>query len=74
MKVNNSWGYEYRDTENEFEEDMVDITYNGKKYGDWCQSANSNYPEDLIFGRDLNELIDIGIEIGKQMEKDNPSN
>ena len=48
----------------------VEIVYNGKVYGQWNQEANQDYPEDLIFGRDLNELVDIGIEIGKQIQKD----
>ena len=48
----------------------IQIVYNGKIYGEWNNDANIDYPEDLIIGRDLNELVDIGIEIGKQMERD----
>lgn len=53
-----------------FESNYIQIVYNNKVYGEWDNDANIDYPEDLIIGRDLNYLIDIGIEIGKQMEKD----
>jgi len=52
------------------EQRYIQIVYNGKVFGEWNNEANCDYPEDLIIGRDLNELIDIGIEIGKQMERD----
>ena len=52
------------------EQPYIQIVYNGKVFGEWNNEANCDYPEDLIIGRDLNELIDIGIEIGKQMERD----
>ena len=48
----------------------VQIVYNGKVYGEWNQEANSDFPEDLIFGMDLDQLVEIGVEIGKQIERD----
>ena len=50
--------------------DTIEIVYNGKVYGEWDENANIDYPEDLTLKRDLNELIQIGIKIGKQMERD----
>ena len=52
------------------EQRYIQIIYNGKVYGEWNNEANCDYPEDLIIGRDLNELVEIGIEIGRQMERD----
>ena len=49
---------------------LTEIHYNGKSYGDWNDVANIDYPEDLTLARDLKDLIDIGIEIGMQIEKD----
>lgn len=48
----------------------IQIVYNGKVYVEWNNEANCDYPEDLIIGRDLNELVEIGIEIGRQIERD----
>lgn len=48
-----------------------EIVYNGVIFGTWDDNANVDYPEDLTLERDLKQLIDIGIEIGKQIEKDN---
>ena len=48
----------------------IDIIYNGKVYGSWNNEANIDYHEDLTLERDLSELIDIGIEIGRQIQKD----
>ena len=50
---------------------QVYIIYDRKIYGIWNNEANIDYPENLIIGRDLNELIDIGIQIGIQMYKFN---
>lgn len=52
---------------------LVQIIYKDKIYGEWNNEANIDYAEDLIIGRDLNELIDIGIKIGRQIEKDSKS-
>ena len=64
--------YEFRDKEikNCATCETVEIVYNGKVYGEWDENANVDYPEDLTLRRDLSELIQIGIEIGKQMERD----
>lgn len=49
------------------DESVVDIIYNGKVYGDWYEDANVDQPEDLTLERDLSYLIEVGIEIGKDM-------
>lgn len=63
----------YKEMKVEFKEKderFIEIIYNGKVYGEWNNDANCDYPEDLIIGRDLDELVEIGIEIGRQMERD----
>ena len=50
--------------------DIHEIYYNDSLYGEWLISSNVDFPEDLTLERDLSYLIDIGIEIGKQMQKD----
>jgi len=52
----------------------VAINYNGKCYGVWNNEANIDCPEDLTFGRDLNDILEIGIDIGRQMERDSEVN
>lgn len=46
------------------------IVYNGTVYGTWDNEKQIDCPEDLTLQRDLLELINIGIEIGKQMRND----
>lgn len=60
--------YEFKPQLND--KDQIDIIYNDKVYGTWNNEANVDYPEDLTIGRELNDLIDIGIAIGKQMQLD----
>jgi hypothetical protein len=48
-------------------DNIVDIIYEGKVYGKWDVDANIRYPEDLTLDGDLMNLINIGVEIGKQM-------
>ncbi|MCP4648775.1 MAG: hypothetical protein GY853_01665 [PVC group bacterium] len=52
---------------------IVRISYNGVIYGAWDEDANINYPEDLTLERDLSLLVEIGVLIGRQMERDEPS-
>ena len=49
---------------------FTNIVYDNKIYGEWNNEANIDYPEDLTLERDLSELIEIGILIGKQMKTD----
>jgi hypothetical protein len=49
---------------------VMEIVYNGKVYGEWDEESNVNFPEDLTLSRDLSYLVSVGIEIGKQMQKD----
>ena len=44
--------------------------YGDKVYGQWDSDANIRYPEDLTLDEELSILIEIGIEIGKQMNSD----
>ena len=60
--------------ENSEGEFLYDIIYNGEVYGTWNDEKHIDCPEDLILGRDLNELINIGIKIGYQMKKDEDRN
>ena len=64
--------YEFRHKEvsNTAISETIEIVYNGKVYGEWEKDANIDYPEDLTLSRDLSELIEIGIKIGKQIERD----
>ena len=39
------------------EPSYIQIVYNKKVYGEWNNDANYDYPEDLIIGRDLDELV-----------------
>ena len=68
--------YELRDKKvsNPAISETIEIVYNGKVYGEWEKDANIDYPEDLTLSRDLSELIEIGIKIGKQMERDSKQN
>jgi hypothetical protein len=49
------------------DDNIINIIYDGRVYGNWDHDANIRYPEDLTLDEDLSELISIGIEIGKQM-------
>ena len=64
--------YEFRHKEvsNTAISETIEIVYNGKVYGEWEKDANIDYPEDLTLSRDISELIEIGIKIGKQIERD----
>jgi len=46
---------------------MVAIKYNGEVIGEWPNHSNIDFPEDLTLDRDLSELVEIGIQIGKQI-------
>ena len=50
-------------------EEISLIIYNGKCFGEWNDNSNIDYPEDLTLCRELAELIDIGIEIGKTINQ-----
>ena len=54
----------------ETDDNIINIVYRGKVYGQWDEDANIRYPEDLTLDEDLSILIKIGIEIGKQMNSD----
>ena len=49
---------------------IINIIYGDKIYGKWDEDANIRYPEDLTLDEELSILIEIGIEIGKQMKSD----
>ena len=48
---------------------IIDIVYNNKVYGQWDKEANLMYPEDLTLEGDLTHLIEMGIQMGIQIEK-----
>ena len=52
----------------EKDNNIIDIIYGDKVYGQWDSDANIRYPEDLTLDEELSMLIEIGIEIGKQMK------
>tara|TARA_Y100000389_G_scaffold127220_1_gene124562 strand:+ start:2683 stop:2895 length:213 start_codon:yes stop_codon:yes gene_type:complete len=54
----------------EKDNNIIDIIYGDKVYGQWDSDANIRYPEDLTLDEELSMLIEIGIEIGKQMKSD----
>ena len=54
----------------ETDDNIINIVYRGKVYGQWDEDANIRYPEDLTLDEDLSILIKIGIEIGKQINSD----
>lgn len=54
----------------EKDNNIIDIVYGDKVYGQWDSDANIRYPEDLTLDEELSMLIEIGIEIGKQMKSD----
>lgn len=54
----------------EKDNNIIDIVYGDKVYGQWDSDANIRYPEDLTLDEELSILIEIGIEIGKQMKSD----
>jgi hypothetical protein len=54
----------------EKDNNIIDIVYGDKVYGQWDSDANIRYPEDLTLDEELSILIEIGIEIGKQMNSD----
>ena len=54
----------------EKDNNIIDIIYGDKVYGQWDSDANIRYPEDLTLDEELVILIEIGIEIGKQMKSD----
>tara|TARA_B100000768_G_C11114095_1_gene304607 strand:+ start:430 stop:642 length:213 start_codon:yes stop_codon:yes gene_type:complete len=54
----------------EKDNNIIDIVYADKVYGQWDSDANIRYPEDLTLDEELSMLIEIGIEIGKQMKSD----
>lgn len=56
----------YQIINKEDDEDIVEIVYNGKVYGEWYKYANVDSPEDLTLNRDLTYLINVGIDIGRQ--------
>jgi len=67
--MSKEWGFEYQ----KGRPDFVNIIYKDKVYGEWNNDANCDYPEDLTIERDLPDLIEIGIKIGRQMEIDSRS-
>lgn len=52
------------------DDNIINIVYEDKIYGQWDADANIRYPEDLTLDEELSILIEIGIEIGKQMKSD----
>ena len=54
----------------ENDDNIINIIYGDKVYGQWDKDANIRYPEDLTLDEELAILIEIGIEIGKQMNSD----
>jgi hypothetical protein len=59
----------YELIENE-KNDIIDIVYNSRVYGKWDKEANLMYPEDLTLDGDLIHLLEMGIQMGIQIEKD----
>ena len=54
----------------ENDDNIINIIYGDKVYGQWDKDANIRYPEDLTLDEELAILIEIGIEIGKQINSD----
>lgn len=53
----------------EIKNGIIDIVVNNTIYGSWDKEANLMYPEDLTLEKDLSLLIEIGIQIGIDIEK-----
>lgn len=62
--------YEIKYVRDELDTTLIEIYYKGNLVFTWNNAACTDFPEDLIWERDIQMIFDQGVELGKRMALD----